>query len=453
MIIKGVRTFDLRFPTSKFLDGSDAMNPDPDYSAAYVVLETDAPGIEGHGFTFTIGRGNELCVAAIEALARHVRGRSLASITGAMGLFWRELAGDSQMRWIGPEKGVVHLALAAIVNAIWDLWAKVEGKPVWRLVADLSPEAFVGLIDFRHITDAITPEEAIGIVARASAGRAEREAMLLREGYPAYTTSVGWLGYDDDRLRRLCRAAVADGWSAIKLKVGGDLATDMRRLEIARAEIGPERKLLIDANQVWEIDQAIEWTLALARFDPWWIEEPVSPDDILGHARVARAVHPVRVATGEHAHNRIMFKQFLQADAIDIVQLDNCRLGGLNEVLAVLLLAAKFSKPVCPHAGGVGLCEYAQHLSIIDYLCVSGTWEGRMTEHAGHLHEHFVHPIVIERGRYRVPFAPGFSAEMHAASIRAHTQPVPQLGHGTIIAPAPAPAAAAAAAPAPFVTA
>ncbi len=422
VIITGVRTFDVRFPTSKFLDGSDAMNPDPDYSAAYVVLETDS-ALEGHGFTFTIGRGNELCVAAIEAIAPRVCGRSLASITQSMGLFWRELAGESQLRWLGPEKGVVHLALAAVVNALWDLWAKAEAKPVWRLVADLSPEAFVGLIDFRHITDAITPAEAIDLLARAAEGRTARETRLLREGYPAYTTSPGWLGYTDARLRALCREAVAEGWSAIKLKVGANIDDDIRRCGVARDEIGADRRLLIDANQVWEVDEAIAWTRALARFDPWWIEEPVSPDDILGHAAVAKAVRPIRVATGEHAHNRVMFKQLLQADAIDVVQLDNCRLGGLNEVLAVLLLAAKFGKPVCPHAGGVGLCEYAQHVSMIDYLAVSGSWDGRMTEHAAHLHEHFLHPVRIERGRYRAPTAPGFSAEMFPASIQAHIWP------------------------------
>jgi L-fuconate dehydratase len=415
--IVSAEAHDLRFPTSAGLHGSDAMNPDPDYSAAYVVLKTDGPH-EGHGFTFTIGRGNDLCVAAIEAMAHLVVGRTLTSITQDFGGFWRSLAGDSQLRWVGPEKGVTHLALAAIVNAVWDLWGKAEGKPVWRLVADLSPEQIVALIDFRHITDALTPAEALDILRTAQPGRAAHIAQLQAGGYPAYTTSAGWLGYPDEMIARLCAEAVSDGWNAIKIKVGRNLDDDIRRCRQVRQSIGPDRLMMIDANQVWEVGQAIDWVKALAPFDPYWIEEPVSPDDILGHAAIARAVRPIRVATGEHAHNRVMFKQLLQADAIDVVQLDNCRLGGLNEALAVALLAAKFGKPVCPHAGGVGLCEYAQHVSMIDYICISGSLDGRMTEHAGHLHEHFRHPIEIERGRYRMPTAPGFSAEMHAASIR-----------------------------------
>ncbi|OQW46657.1 MAG: fuconate dehydratase [Proteobacteria bacterium SG_bin6] len=406
---------DLRFPTSATLAGSDAMNRAPDYSAAYVVLRTDT-SVEGHGFTFTIGRGNELCVAAIEALRPMVVGQDLGAVTGEMSRFWRSLAGDSQLRWTGPEKGVVHLALAAVMNAIWDLWARAEGKPVWRLVADMTPAQIVSLIDFRHIIDALSPTEAEAMLAAHLPGRRERIAMLADRGYPAYTTSAGWLGYTDTEIRRLCQTGVAEGWDAFKIKVGADAADDARRCAIMRAEIGPDRRLMIDANQVWEIDQAIERTTALSVYDPWWIEEPVSPDDILGHARVARAVRPIRVATGEQAANRVIFKQLLQADAIDVVQLDNCRLGGLNEVLAVLLLAAKFGKPVCPHAGGVGLCEYAQHVSAIDYICISGSLDGRMTEYAGHLHEHFVDPVRIERGRYRLTSAPGFSAEILPAS-------------------------------------
>jgi L-fuconate dehydratase len=420
--IISLQTHDLRFPTSKFLDGSDAMNPDPDYSAAYVILSTDHPrGLEGHGFTFTIGRGNELCVAAIEAFRPFIQGKSLQSIVTGMGAFWRSLAGDSQLRWVGPEKGVIHLALAAVINAIWDLWAKVEGKPVWKLVADLPPEQIVSLIDFRHLRDALSAEEALEILKRLQSTRADREGQLLREGYPAYTTSAGWLGYTDDKLRRLCREGVAQGWQAFKIKVGRDLEEDRRRCAIMRQEIGPGRRLMIDANQVWEVDEAIEWVLALREFDPWWIEEPLSPDDILGHARVARAVRPIRVATGEHAHNRVMFKQFLQADAIDVVQVDACRLGGLNEVLAVLLLAAKFGKPVCPHAGGVGLCEYVQHISMIDFIVVSGRFDQTMIEHAVHLHEHFVDPIRIENGRYLAPRLPGYSAQMKPDSLVQNT--------------------------------
>lgn len=422
MRITAVEVRDVRFPTSRAFDGSDAMNPDPDYSAAYVMLRTDGMW-SGHGFTFTIGRGNEICVAAIRALSPLIVGRSLASIVSAMGLFWRELAGDSQLRWVGPEKGVIHLALAAVVNAVWDLWAKTEGVPVWRLVAGLSPEAFVALVDFGNLADVLTRDEALEIRRRAQAGQAEREAEISRDGYPAYTTSAGWLGYPDEKIRRLCRAAIADGWNAIKIKVGRDLADDRRRCAIVREEIGPDRRLMIDANQVWEVAEAIDWVEALREFDPWWIEEPVHPDDILGHAKVAKAVRPIRVATGEHAPNRVMFKQFLEADAIDVVQFDNCRLGGLNEVLGVLLLAAKFGKPACPHAGGVGLCQYAPHVSIIDYLCVSGSLDGRMTEHAGHLHEHFVHPVELRNGRYLLPRSPGFGAELLTDSIAAHSYP------------------------------
>jgi len=423
MRILSLRTLDLRFPTSRLLDGSDAMHPSPDYSAAYVILETDQPGLAGHGFTFTIGRGNELCVAAIEALRPFVEGRLLETIVADMGAFWRQLAGDSQLRWVGPEKGVIHLALAAVINAVWDLWAKSVGKPVWKLVADLPPEQIVSLIDFRHIHDALTPEEALALLQRQVPTKAAREAQLRAEGYPAYTTSAGWLGYDDDKLRRLCREALAQGWNNIKIKVGRDLDEDIRRCAIARQEIGPARRLMIDANQTWEVDQAIEWVRALAEFDPWWIEEPLSPDDIVGHGRVARAVRPIRVATGEHAHNRIMFKQLLATDAIDVAQPDACRLGGLNEVLAVLLLAAKFGKPVCPHAGGVGLCEYVQHVSMIDFLVVSGSHEQAMTEYAQHLHEHFVNPVEIHRGHYRAPLASGFSAELKPQAIADHIYP------------------------------
>jgi L-fuconate dehydratase len=416
----------LRFPTSTFLDGSDAMNPDPDYSAAYVILETDHPqGLSGHGFTFTIGRGNELCVRAIEAFRPFIQGRSLEEIVGDMGGFWRSLAGDSQLRWVGPEKGVIHLALAAVINAIWDLWAKSARKPVWQLVADLEPQQIVGLIDFRHLHDVLTPDEALAMLQRQAAGKDERAAQLRAEGYPAYTTSAGWLGYDDEKMRRLCRQALAQGWDHFKIKVGRDLDEDRRRCAIMRDELGPSRRLMIDANQVWEVDDAIRWVKALAPFDPWWIEEPLSPDDILGHGKVARAVRPIPVATGEHVHNRVMFKQLLASDAIDFVQPDVCRLGGLNEVLAVILLAAKFGKPICPHAGGVGLCEYAQHVSMIDFVVVSGRFDRAMTEYATHLHEHFIDPVEIERGRYKAPSRPGFSAEIKPQSIvdYAHTAP------------------------------
>ena len=420
MKITGLRTCDLRFPTSQALDGSDAMNPDPDYSAAYVILETDG-GLEGHGLTFTIGRGNEVVVTAIEALRSRVTGLDLAGIAGNPGAFWRHMTSDSQLRWIGPDKGAMHLATGAVVNAVWDLLARVAGKPVWRLVADLTPEQLVAIIDFRYLTDAITPADALAIFRRAEPGKAGRIADLEANGYPCYTTSAGWLGYPNDKLTRLAEEAVAAGFTHIKMKVGRDLADDIRRLEIVRRIMGPERKLLIDANQVWEVGQAIEWVNALKRFDPYFIEEPTSPDDVEGHRKIREGVAPVKVATGEMCQNRILFKQFITRDAIDVVQIDACRIGGLNEVLSVLLLAAKYGKPVWPHAGGVGLCEYVQHLSMIDYLVVSGSREGRVIEYVDHLHEHFVDPCVIRNAAYMPPVRPGFSIEMKPASIAAYT--------------------------------
>jgi L-fuconate dehydratase len=422
--ITRVEVRDVRFPTSRGLDGSDAMNADPDYSAAYVVLHTDdAEGLEGHGLTFTIGRGNELCVAAVRALAPFVVGLSLDEIAADMGAFWRRVVGDSQLRWVGPEKGVIHLATAAVVNAVWDLWAKAEGKPLWKLLADMSPEEIVRCVDFRYITDALTPDEAVEILRRQAPTRAERERELRENGYPAYTTSAGWLGYSDEKIRRLCREGMAEGWSHFKIKVGRDLADDVRRAALVRDEIGPDRKLMVDANQVWEVNEAITSMRELARFDPWWIEEPTSPDDILGHATIARAIAPIGVATGEHCQNRIVFKQLMQANAISFCQIDACRLGGVNEVLAVLLLAAKFDIAVCPHAGGVGLCEYVQHLSMFDYVCVSGTLEDRIIEYVDHLHEHFVDPVVIRNGRYMPPEAPGYSITMHAESLAEFAYP------------------------------
>ncbi|MEA2575409.1 MAG: L-fuconate dehydratase [Chloroflexia bacterium] len=424
IVITDVISRDIRFPTSRSLDGSDAMNEAPDYSAAYVILKTNSPdGVEGHGLTFTIGRGTEVCVAAIDALKYLVVGKSLESFTSNMGAFWRMMTGDSQLRWLGPEKGVIHLATAAVVNAVWDLYAKVEGKPVWKLLADMSPEQLVSCIDFRYITDALTPDEALEILRRNAPTKAEREAEMLRDGYPAYTTSTGWLGYSDDKIRRLCREALSEGWSYFKIKVGRSLEDDMRRAAIIREEIGPDRKLMMDANQVWDVGQAIANMEQLAAFDPWWIEEPTSPDDILGHAAVARAVAPIGVATGEHVQNRVVFKQLLQANAISFCQIDSCRLGGVNEVLAVLLMAAKFGVPVCPHAGGVGLCEYVQHLSLFDYICVSGSLENRLIEFVDHLHEHFLDPVVIRNGRYMPPTAPGYSITMRPESLDAYEFP------------------------------
>lgn len=422
-LITDVEMHDIRFPTSRNLDGSDAMNPDPDYSAAYVVLKTDRGALQGHGLTFTIGRGNELCVAAIESLAPLVKGRTLESFTADMGAFWRHITGDSQLRWVGPEKGVIHLATAAVVNAVWDLYAKSEGKPLWKLLVDMSAEQFVSCIDFRYITDLITPQEALRLVTQQRLGREEREAHMLASGYPAYTTSAGWLGYSDEKLRTLCREAIAGGWTHLKMKVGRDLADDIRRAAIIREEIGSDRKLMMDANQVWDVPQAIAHMRELARFDPWWIEEPTSPDDVLGHAAIAKALAPIGVATGEHCQNRVIFKQLLQAGAIRFCQIDSCRLGGVNEVLAVMLMAAKCGVPVCPHAGGVGLCEYVQHLSIVDYICISGSLENRILEYVDHLHEHFVDPVQMRAGRYMPPTAPGYSITMHAQSLRDYAYP------------------------------
>ena len=418
--INGLRVLDLRFPTSRQLDGSDAMNPDPDYSAAYVILDTDAPGLEGHGFTFTIGRGNEICCAAIEALRHLVVGLDMAAVADDMGAFWRRMTSDSQLRWIGPDKGAIHLATGAVVNAVWDLWAKIEGKPVWRLVADMTPEAFVRCVDFRYITDCITPVEALAMLRAIEPGKEERIATLEREGYPSYTTSAGWLGYPDDKLRRLAKASADAGFKHLKMKVGRDLDDDIRRLRIAREAVGPDVKLMIDANQVWEVDQAIAWVKALAFAQPWFIEEPTSPDDIEGHRRIRDAVAPIQVATGEMCQNRIMFKQFITRGAIDVVQIDACRIGGVNEVLAVLLMAAKHNLIVCPHAGGVGLCEYVQHLSMIDYVAVSGSREGRVIEYVDHLHEHFKDPCVIRDAAYMPPTAPGYSSEMNASTLDAY---------------------------------
>ncbi|WPZ16767.1 L-fuconate dehydratase (plasmid) [Nitratireductor rhodophyticola] len=414
--ITGLRTIDVRFPTSDHLDGSDAMNPDPDYSAAYVILETDGDH-EGHGLTFTIGRGNEICCAAIEAMRHLVVGLDMNWVAEDMGRFWRHVTSDSQLRWIGPDKGAIHLATGAVVNAVWDLWARIEGKPVWRLVAEMSPEELVRCIDFRYITDCITPEEALSFLREKTAGKEERIATLEREGYPCYTTSAGWLGYDDEKLRRLCREAVDAGFHHVKMKVGRDIDDDIRRLTIAREVVGPDVNLMIDANQVWEVDEAIEWVKRLSFAKPWFIEEPTSPDDIEGHRRIREGVAPVEVATGEMCQNRIIFKQLIMRGAVDVVQIDSCRLGGVNEILAVMLMAAKHGLKVCPHAGGVGLCEYVQHLSMIDYLCIAGTREGRVIEYVDHLHEHFVEPCVVRNAAYMPPRAPGFSIEMKPASL------------------------------------
>ncbi|NIH83633.1 enolase C-terminal domain-like protein [Amycolatopsis granulosa] len=416
--IVALHTHDVRFPTSRTLDGSDAMNPDPDYSAAYLRLITDAgDGLEGHGFVFTIGRGNDVQVAALRALEGHLLGRDVDVLLADLGGVWRELVHDSQLRWLGPEKGIMHMAIGAAITALWDLRAKREGKPLWQLLSSLSPEEIVDLVDFRYLSDALTREEALDILRAAQPGRAEREARLLSEGYPAYTTTPGWLGYDDAKLARLCREAVADGFGQIKLKVGADLDEDVRRLRIAREVCGPDVRIAVDANQRWDVGDAIRWLERLRPFDIAWIEEPTSPDDILGHAAIARAVAPIPVATGEHGANRVLFKQMLQANALSVLQLDATRVGGVNENIAILLLAAKFGVRVCPHAGGVGLCEAVQHLAMFDYVAVSGTAEDRMIEFVDHLHEHFVTPVEVHDGRYFAPKAPGAGTEMLASAL------------------------------------
>lgn len=421
-VITSVDTFDIRFPTSLSLDGSDAMNADPDYSAAYVVVRTDAADeLAGHSFVFTIGRGNDVQVAAIEALRDHLVGLDLDRTLGDMAATARLLNHDSQLRWLGPEKGVMHMAIGAVLNALWDLRAKRAQQPLWLHLASLSPEEIVDLVDFRYLSDALTPEEAREILRRAEPGKQERIAQLLSDGYPAYTTSPGWLGYSDEKLARLCREAVADGFPQIKLKVGADLEDDIRRMRIAREAVPAGFPIAIDANQRWDVSSAIEWVSALAPFEPAWIEEPTSPDDILAHAAIARGVAPIAVATGEHVQNRIIFKQMLQAGSLEVMQIDATRVGGVAENIAHLLLAAKFGVRVCPHAGGVGLCEAVQHLSMFDFVAVSGTLEGRMIEYVDHLHEHFVTPVAIERGHYVTPTAPGAGTEMLAASIKEYT--------------------------------
>ena len=425
--ILSVEAKDIRFPTSKSLDGSDAMNKDPDYSAAYAILKTNDPNFEGHGLTFTEGRGNELCVAAIKSLSYLLIGKSLKDIASDMAGFWRMITGDTQLRWLGPEKGVIHMATGAIVNAVWDLYAKIEGKPVWKLIADMTPQQLISCIDFTYLTDVITPEESVRMLSKWADTKQERIDYLLKNGYPAYTTSAGWLGYSEEKIRKLSREAKLEGWKYLKMKVGGEVKEDIKRASIIGEEVGDEMRLMMDANQVWDVNEAIDNMKLLAKFNPWWIEEPTSPDDVLGHLAIKKVVSPIKVATGEHCQNRVMFKQFMESGAIDICQVDSCRMGGVNEVLSVMLMAAKFNIPVCPHAGGVGLCEYVQHLSMIDYICISGTLENRMTEYVDHLHEHFVTPVKIKNGNYMPPPEPGYSIQMKEKSLESYTFPTGEI--------------------------
>ncbi len=422
ILITSVRVIDLRFPTSRDHIGSDAVNKDPDYSAAYCILETNS-GLEGHGLTFTLGRGTDLVVQAVRYLSRYVVNRTLSSITEDLRAFSRQLTDDTQFRWLGPEKGVIHLATGALINAVWDLYARTENKPLWQLLANMEPAQLLKAVDFRYIDDAISPGEALDLLNSRREYQQDRLALLQKEGYPAYTTSVGWFGYSEEKIRRLCHEALAQGWTHFKLKVGGDPAEDLRRGHIVREEIGWTNKLMVDANQKWGVLEAIDRTRQLAELKPWWMEEPTSPDDILGHARIRREVPEVRIATGEHCHNRVMFKQFLQAKAIDVLQLDSCRVAGVNENLAIILLGAKFKIPICPHAGGVGLCEYVQHLSAFDFLSVSTSLEDRVIEFVDHLHEHFLTPVQIRNGRYILPTAPGYSIQIREESLTRFAYP------------------------------
>lgn len=420
--IISIKTIDVRFPTSENLDGSDAVNKDPDYSAAYVILETEA-GNKGYGLVFTIGRGNDICCQAIEAMQHLVTGHDFDEIKADIGAFYNQLRSDSQLRWLGPEKGVIHMAAGAIVNAVWDMWARDAGKPVWRLLSDMSPEDFVACLDLRYVTDVLTHEEALAIVRANEVNKSERIAYLEEHGYPSYTTSAGWLGYSDEKLARLCQEAVDAGFTHLKLKVGQNLEDDVRRCSIAREVIGDDIKLMIDANQVWEVDEAISWVNQLAHLKPWFIEEPTSPDDILGHKKIGDNIGDILVATGEHCQNRILFKQFIAHDALDIVQIDSCRLSSINEILTVYMIAAKYGKPVCPHAGGVGLCEYVQHLSMIDYVRISADMTDRVIEFVDHLHEHFEDPCVIRDGAYVAPDKPGYSIKMFDKTLEAYRYP------------------------------
>ena len=412
--ITKVQTYDFRFPTSQTLSGSDAMNPDPDYSAAYVEIHTNKDdGIVGTGFVFTIGRGNDVVCRAIDSMSQVLLGRNVEDFLENMRSAWDLLVGDSQLRWLGPEKGVEHMAIGAVLSALWDIKAKRAGKPLWRLLAEMEPEELVSTLDFRYLTDALRPEEATEILKQGQQGKEERIKYLLKNGYPGYSTAAGWLGYADEKMVEIAKKETQEkGFKQIKLKVGHNVDDDLRRLALARETIGPEVRLAVDANQVWDVPEAIEWINKFHDFDLAWVEEPTNPDDIIGHATIARAINPIPVATGEQMQNRIMFKQFLQENAFGVMQIDATRVAGPQEIVLEYLMAKKFNKIVCPHAGGVGLCEAVCHFAMFDYCAVSGTMDGRMIEYVDNQHEYFVHPTEIRNGNYVTPTAPGNGTEM-----------------------------------------
>jgi L-fuconate dehydratase len=415
--ITALNVFDVRFPTSTMLDGSDAMNADPDYSAGYLRIDTDQAGLSGHSLVFTIGRGNDVQIAAIKMLVERFAGMDIDEAFKNIGQITRQLSSDSQIRWLGPDTGVFHMGIGAVLNALWDLFAKARNVPLWKLLADMSPEEIVAAIDFRYISDAITPAEALAILKKSEGAKAENEKILRATGLPAYTTTPGWLGYSDEKMLDLTKQAMADGFTLIKYKCGKSKEDDRRRLTKVRELVGPDFSIAIDANQVWDVDTAIDWVNSLAEFKLRWIEEPTHPEDVLGHARIAREVAPTPVATGEMASNRMIFKQLLQSNAISVMQIDATRVAGVNENLANILMAAKFGIPVCPHAGGVGLCEMVQHMAMFDAVAVTGHHSKRIVEYVDHLHNHFVVPTNVVNGYYIAPTEPGAGAEMFQASI------------------------------------
>ncbi len=414
---------DLRFPTSRTLDGSDAMNPDPDYSAAYLELSTSEPGLTGCGFVFTIGRGNDIQAAAVEVVADRLVGRELDGLLENPSAVNRELNWDSQLRWLGPDKGVMHMAVGAAMNAVWDLRCKREGRPLWSTLSHLEPAEVVALVDWTYLSDFLDPAQAREILEERRSERDSRIADLRRDGLAAYTTSPGWLGYSDDKLERLCRQALDDGFNTIKLKVGADLDNDCRRLGIARTAIGPDTALAIDANQRWSVPDAIAAIGRFAEFNLRWVEEPTHPDDVVGHATIAKAVHPVPIATGEHLANPTLAKQLLQLGGAQILQIDATRVGGVHDLVAMILLAARAGVDVIPHAGGVGLCEAVQHFAFFNAISVAADPSQLALEYVDHLHEHLDQPVEVTSGRYRLPTQPGAGTAFRPGTAAAFAYP------------------------------